>query len=110
MKLLFDENLARDLVRRVADVYPNAEHVAKIGLKRAGDRDVWEYARAHGFVIVSKDSDFNQLAFLHGAPPKIVWLRVGNCTTDSIERLLRGRASEIAAFVTDPDDAVLIVE
>lgn len=60
------------------------------------------------YTIISKDSDFNQLSFLYGAPPKIIWLRVGNCTTSAIEHLLRSRLAEIAAFEADDDDSVLI--
>jgi predicted nuclease of predicted toxin-antitoxin system len=72
VRLLFDENLPRELVRRLAGVFANSQHVAAVDLERASDREVWDYARANGFVVVSKDSDFNQLAFLHGGPPKVI--------------------------------------
>ncbi|MBK7164293.1 MAG: DUF5615 family PIN-like protein [Candidatus Microthrix sp.] len=39
---------------------------------------MWEYAAEQGLVIVSKDSDFRQLAVFDGPPPKLVWLRLGN--------------------------------
>lgn len=61
MKLLFDENLAPSLVLGLADVFPQSEHVAKIGLDASTDREVWEYAREHGYTLVSKDSDFHEL-------------------------------------------------
>jgi predicted nuclease of predicted toxin-antitoxin system len=76
VKLLLDENLARELVGRLADVFPGTQHVTSVGLERATDREVWDYAHAHGYAIASKDSDFNQLSFLHGAPPKVIWLMV----------------------------------
>jgi predicted nuclease of predicted toxin-antitoxin system len=110
VKLLLDENLARELVGRLADLFPDSQHVASIGLERASDREVWDYARATGCVIASKDSDFNQLSFLHGPPPKVIWLRVGNCTTAAIEGLLRGRIAEIAAFEANEEASVLIIE
>ena len=81
MKLLFDQNLSRLLVGRFAEEFPDSVHVTDVGLDRATDREVWEFARAGGYVIVSKDSDFRQLAFLFGPPPKVVWLRVGNAST-----------------------------
>ncbi|MEQ1929330.1 MAG: DUF5615 family PIN-like protein [Parvularculaceae bacterium] len=109
MKLLFDENLARELVERLSDVFPGSQHVVPLGFERAGDNRIWEYAKADGFVIVSKDGDFNQLAFLHGPPPKVIWLRLGNCTTDIVERLIRQRRAQIAAFESDPSDGVLII-
>jgi predicted nuclease of predicted toxin-antitoxin system len=76
VKLLFDQNLSRLLVGRFAEEFPDSRHVTEVGLDRATDREVWEFARAGGYVIVSKDSDFRQLAFLFGPPPKVVWLRV----------------------------------
>jgi len=39
---------------------------------RAVDEVIWNYAREHDFVIISKDSDFRQRCFLFGPPPKVV--------------------------------------
>jgi predicted nuclease of predicted toxin-antitoxin system len=84
--------------------------VTSAGLDRASDQDVWDHARANGFTIVSKDSDFNQLSFLLGAPPKVVWIRIGNCTTDEMEQILRRRSAEIVAFEADDEASVFVVE
>jgi len=84
VKLLFDQNLSRRLVDRLAAAFPGSTHVAAIGLDAAPDEQIWAHAAAEGFAVVSKDSDFRQLAFLHGSPPEIVWLRVVNVTTDAI--------------------------
>jgi predicted nuclease of predicted toxin-antitoxin system len=75
MRLLFDENISRCLCQRLSDVFPDSEHVSVVGLEHASDTDVWIYAKAMGRTIVTKDSDFHHLSFLHGAPPKVVWLR-----------------------------------
>lgn len=69
MKLLLDQNLSRKLVARLGDLYPDSAHVAELGLDRASDREVWEFARDHGFILVSKDSDMVELSLLGGAPP-----------------------------------------
>jgi predicted nuclease of predicted toxin-antitoxin system len=60
-------------------------------------------------MLVSKDSDFRQLAFLHGPPPKVVWIRLGNCSTADIERLLRSRVQRLAELESDPDAALLVL-
>jgi len=52
----------------------------------------------HGFVIVSKDEDFHRLGVLHGPPPKVIWVRSGNCTTELVETLLRRNYDEIIRF------------
>ena len=85
MKLLLDQNLAPKLVARLADLFPGSQHVRDVGLAMADDRAVWDYARAGGLAIVSKDADFRQLSFLYGSPPKVVWLRVGNRSTAEID-------------------------
>jgi predicted nuclease of predicted toxin-antitoxin system len=59
--------------------------------------------------VVTKDGDFNNLAFLFGAPPKIVWIVLGNCSTSDIEFLMRTRQADILAFEADPDAALLVL-
>ena len=107
MKLLFDQNLSCRLVLRLADICPEVSHVSLLGLDRASDDQVWGYARANGYTIVSKDSDFNERSVLRGTPPKVVWLRLGNCTTDQVEAALRGHQAEIRAFIEDSTLGVL---
>jgi len=107
MKLLFDHNLSPRLVRRLADLYPNASHVALVGLERATDVAVWLYAQTNDYLIVTKDSDFNDVSVLRGFPPKVLWLHLGNCTTGDIEAVLRRSYATIVDFVNDPTMGVL---
>ena len=109
MKLLFDQNLSFKLVGRLADLYPDAAHVRDVGLASADDGVVWDYARTQGFVIVSKDSDFYQRSLVTGNPPKVVWIRRGNCSTADIEDILRRHVSDLLAFECDPSAAFLIL-
>jgi hypothetical protein len=62
VKLLLDENLSRKLVVLLAELYPGAAHVAQFGLLASPDLEVWEFAKAKNFVIVSTDADFYELA------------------------------------------------
>jgi predicted nuclease of predicted toxin-antitoxin system len=105
VKPLLDQNLSRRLVSTLSDIYPGASHVALEGLERAPDAAVCAYARDNGFVPVTKDSDFVDLALLQEA--KVIWLRLGNCTTSDVEQLLRASKDTIEAFMADPDDRVL---
>lgn len=107
MKLLLDENLSHKLVPRLAAAFPETAHVDSLGLHGQPDVAVWQYAAEHGFVIVSKDDDFRQLSFLRGHPPKVVWLTVGNAGTTVVAELLLRNHERVAAFVADPDDALL---
>ena len=109
MRLLFDQNLSAVLVKRLGDLFPGSTHVVMVGLERADDAAVWTYAAGDGFVIVSKDSDFQQRSSLYGGPPKVVWIRIGNCTTDEIEQLLRKHSATIHTFETDSSEAMLVL-
>jgi predicted nuclease of predicted toxin-antitoxin system len=102
MKLLFDQNLSHRLVSQLGAEYPGSEHVRLVGLATAPDPVVWSYAAAQGFVIVSKDSDFQHRALLLGHPPKVVWIRLGNCSTAAVAALLRSRQADLLAFEGDP--------
>ena len=102
MKLLFDQNLSHHLVAQLAAEFPGSAHVRDVGLAAAPDPDVWAHAAANGFVIVSKDTDFQQRALLYGFPPKVVWVRLGNCPTAVVAALPRSRLADIQAFEADP--------
>ena len=105
--LLFDENLASRLVAELADLYPGCIHVGDRDLASSSDRAIWQHARDHGFIIVTKDEDFQGLSVLYGAPPKVIWIRLENCSTADIVRLLSERRSEIDRFATDEEAAFL---
>jgi len=109
MKLLFDQNLSSDLVRRLSDLFPESEHVKTLGMMETDDAEIWSYARDNGFVIVSKDSDFQQRSLVLGAPPKVIWLRVGNCPTSRIERLFRDYSVELHTFDSDSFQTFLVL-
>jgi predicted nuclease of predicted toxin-antitoxin system len=78
MRLLFDENLSPKLPQRLADIFPDSLHVRDVGMKATIDPIVWDYAKEHDLMIVSKDSDMHDLSLVLGNPPKVIWLRLGN--------------------------------
>lgn len=101
MKLLIDQQLSHKLVAMLADLFPESEHVRNRGLKDADDDKVWELAKRERFVLVTKDEDFHTLSVVRGHPPKVLWIRSGNCATELIETLLRKNFDEIAKFEND---------
>jgi predicted nuclease of predicted toxin-antitoxin system len=107
MKLLFDHHLSRKLVARLADLFPQSSHVVFHDLARAEDIDIWRFAHNDDYLIVTKDADFNDVVTLRGTPPKVIWIRIGNCTTATIEALIRRNYPLIAAFYQDPQSAIL---
>lgn len=105
--MLFDQNVSPDLVRRLTDVFPGSDHVFNVGLDEADDIDLWQYARDHGFIVVSKDADFSEISMVHGFPPKLLWLRLGNCRTEDIEELIRANHQFIVQLVDDDERGIL---
>ncbi len=88
MKLLFDENLSHKLASRLGELFPGSSHVRLHGMASVSDPAVWSFSVQHGFAIVSKDEDFHHLSFLRGAPPKVIGIGLGNCSTSAVEILL----------------------
>ncbi len=107
MKLLLDENLSPRLIDGLQSEYPGSAHVRSVGLRGAGDEEIWNYAREQGFAIISKDNDFRQLSFVHSAPPKVIWLSVGIVGTDAILQFLKSQRAVIVEFDTEKEASLL---
>ncbi len=71
---------------------------------------MWQYASTHGFIVVTKDSDFNAGAFVFGPPPKVVWIQRGDCSTSVIESLLRERFQDLVDFDADLEAGLLVLK
>jgi predicted nuclease of predicted toxin-antitoxin system len=109
MKLLFDQNLAPRLVEQLNDLFPGSAHVQSLQLDQAPDMALWNFARENDFLIVTKDVDFSDRSALFGYPPKVIWIRLGNCTTTEIESALRQHQEYINAFNKDRSAGVLTI-
>jgi predicted nuclease of predicted toxin-antitoxin system len=110
MRLLFDANLSPVLVHQIADLYPHSAHALNVGLPPPpADEAIWAHAKSNDFVIVTKDADFDRLSSIHGAPPKVIWLRIGNAPTAAVEALLRRAHSLLLAFERDPQEAIAVL-
>lgn len=109
MKLLFDQNLSPRLVEALSDVFPASAHVQPLGLDRSPDTALWDFARDNHFAIVTKDVDFSDRSALLGHPPKVIWIRLGNCTTDEIEAALRVHHQQIEVFGENKELGVITI-
>lgn len=109
MKCLFDENLSPRLAQLLADEYPGTVHVTTVGLRGADDQQIWDYGRAQGYALVSKDTDFRERSFVAGFPPKVIWLDVANAGTTLIAELLRRERERVEAFDGHGETSLLIL-
>jgi predicted nuclease of predicted toxin-antitoxin system len=95
MKLLLDENLSRRIVPFLQAAFPGSTQVALLGLESASDIEIWQYAKTNGFVIVSRDSDFQERSLVAGHPPQVVWLKIPNRSKTIVLNILLEHRAEI---------------
>ncbi len=110
MKLLLDENISSKLVKFLIQEFPDSTQIDYLKMQGATDTDIWDHAKKEGFTIVSKDNDFRQRAFLFGAPPKVIWLSVGNGSTEIIKDLLLSNVIQIQGFIENDTEDLLVLE
>lgn len=107
MRLLFNHNLSPRLIHLLADLYPSSQHVFLVGMDQANDRQIWDYATQNDFTIVTRDSDYNDLSLILGFPPKVIWIRRGNCSTQEISQILQSARDIIQLLEQDTSIGVL---
>lgn len=103
MKLLFDQNISYRILKRLSEAYSSSSHVKKEGLINSSDLEIWEYAKNHQFILVTQDSDFNDIYLLKGFPPKILWLQAGNIRTNELANLLNNQQIAVREFQENED-------
>ncbi len=101
MKLLFDQNISFRILRKIGTHFPNATQVRLEGLENSSDKEIWAFARKKQLIIVTFDSDFYEFSVIWGAPPKIIWIKSLNQTTQAISDLLLEHKTSILDFEKD---------
>ena len=109
VRLLLDENLSERILKPLDDLFPGSTHVRSLGKGGASDQSVWEIARTSEFMLATRDEDFVTLSVLRGAPPKVVWLNVGNARNAEIVSLLRARADDVKNFAAQDEYSFLAI-
>jgi predicted nuclease of predicted toxin-antitoxin system len=95
------------MLPELEQVFPGSNHVCLLNLDTADDKVIWEYAKKHDFAIVTLDSDFHELATLYGAPPKIVWLKIGNQSRRHVVSKLLQYQRQILMLEGDAETTVI---
>jgi predicted nuclease of predicted toxin-antitoxin system len=107
VKLLFDENISYKICRRLDNLFPNSQHINTLNLERSQDIQIWEFAKRENFVIVTQDSDFNDIVALKNFPPYVIWLRTGNARVSEIEYVLRHNYSRIIEIIESGKQGII---
>ena len=107
MKLLFDQNISHRLISKITPLYFQASQTKELGLTDFSDKKIWDFAKSKGYTIVTFDSDFFDLSTVYGFPPKVIWLRTGNMTTNYLAEFLLQRKSRIFDFIENDNSGCL---
>lgn len=103
MKLLFDQNISFRILKKIASAFPDAQQTNRLMLSQSTDHEVWDFARKNNYCIVTFDSDFIDISVLKGCPPKVIWLKLGNSSTDRIAEVLLKSQGLISEFINNPE-------
>jgi len=109
MKLLLDENLSRRIIPFLQTAFPGSSQVSLLGLESASDSEIWQYAKANGFVIVSRDSDFQERSLVAGHPPQVVWLKIPNRSKTVVLNILLDHHTEIEQALIEQNRACVAI-
>lgn len=101
MKLLLDENLSRRIVPFLQAAFPESSQVTLLNLEGASDAEVWQFAKDNGFVIVSRDSDFQERSLVAGHPPQVIWLKIPNRSKTFVLNILLDHHADIVLALTE---------
>jgi len=59
------------------------------------DQEILEIAKSEDRIVISKDADFQDNFLINGAPPKVLILKLGNCTNAELLNYFEGYIQEI---------------
>jgi len=107
IKLLFDQNISYRIIKKICNYYPESKQIRELKLENSSDIQIWMYSKKNNFVIVTFDADFYEFSNLYGFPPKIIWLKTGNSTTNYLSELLIQKQEVIIDFINNQEIACL---
>lgn len=104
MKILIDQNISFRLVPRILEAFPETSHVKDYGLIDYDDFRIFKFARQNQFAaILTLDEDFYNIQLEHGVPPKVIWMRMGNCSTAVLSNAIIERTALINDFLRNEE-------
>lgn len=107
--LLLDHNLSPKLIGKLEGKFGEVVHVDKLGMADVSDTAIWEFAKSHGYAIVTKDKDFYQRSTIIGQPPKVIHVTLGNCSVEVIAAALLHRSGHVIDFLDHATKAYLVL-
>lgn len=108
MRILVDANISYRIKRKLRGAFPNIEHVDNAGLAvPPSDIEIWKFALENDYAILTFDEDFYNLSIINGSPPKVIWLRFGNVSSNTLATILLRHKKAIQLFLSDTELGLL---
>ena len=98
-EITFDQNISFQVIKKVKHLYPEAVSVREVHLENATDIELLNFAKKSAYSIVTFDADFAEINILKDQPPKIIWLRIGNTSTDNLAKVFQDYYESIKEFI-----------
>lgn len=104
MRVLIDQNISFRSVPRIAHLFEELVHVKSLGWIDWSDYSIFMTERSQGFTaVITLDEDFNILLPEHGEPPKVIWLKTRNCSTEVLADVIISRFEIIKSFLANKE-------
>lgn len=62
---------------------------------RMKDKDIWNYAKVNELTIITKDSDFSNRIIFQDPPPKVIHIKIGNCSMREFHRIIEEQWGQV---------------
>ena len=99
MKVLIDQNISHRIMVHIAFVFDGIAHVKTEGWIDWNDYDIFMAARQKKYdAVITLDEDFNKLLLEHSYPPRVIWLKTGNCSTKRLAEIIIQHQDTISDF------------
>jgi len=85
-----------------------AKALRDLGLRDAEDEAIFNQARSHNVIVMTKDSDFVDLLHRMGKPPHVIWLRCGNTSEDRLKEILTKHLDQALQYLQSGESLVEI--
>lgn len=80
----------------------NVKSAYGLQLDKLKDFEIYKKAKDYGnVIIVSKDSDLNEIVSLYGSPPQLIILKVGNCDNKILFAILKNNLEKAIRLLLD---------
>lgn len=104
MKIVIDQNISFRIIPHINHLFTEIIHIRTLGWTDAPDIVIFRNAKQQDFdAILTLDEDFDNIILENSPPPKILWLRVRNCTTNHLAKIIVDKIEVINEFLKDKE-------